>query len=414
MGSRPDAPLTPNAGCLYKDPMAESRPFVGLLYDEAVAGPIESLTSPPYDVISPRERDRLYRAGSYNVVRLILGRDHPAGLGRGDKYAKAASLLRSWRDQGALKPTAEPSTYPYEMDFRLGGARRRVRGVILEVDLEPWGGSIVPHERTMPGPVRDRLALLRSVRANLSPVYAVLTGQSRSEPFGSLLDRATAHPPAMDLADESGTRHRMWVVPGPQDEVSQALREDRLLIADGHHRYSVALAYRDEMQARAGPGPWDAMMMFVVDAAAEDPPVLPIHRVLVHGGQPQPTGERVVDLAEILATVDDDDLTYGVVAMEDGEIAHRVATLSGPPPTVCALHEELLDRLPGAALRFIPDAAVAEAEVHAGSGSAAFILPATKVDRVWNLVQAGGTLPQKSTYFWPKPRTGVVFRPLET
>jgi uncharacterized protein (DUF1015 family) len=265
----------------------------------------------------------------------------------------------------------------------------------------------------MAGPVRDRLALLRSVRANLSPVYGVLTGRRGSNALGSFLDAAVADPPAIDLTDESGTRHRLWVVPGGQDDVSRALRAEQLLIADGHHRYSVALAYREEMRAVHGPGPWDAMMMFIVDAGAEDPPVLPIHRVLVDGRQPRPTGERVLDLAEILATVDDDDLTYGLVTSEDGDIAHRVATLPGKPPTVCALHAELLDRLPDAALSFIPDAATAEAEVLGGRGSAAFILPATTVERVWNVVRAGGTLPQKSTYFWPKPRTGFVIRPLD-
>jgi uncharacterized protein (DUF1015 family) len=393
--------------------MAEARPFVGLLYDVAIAGSIETLTSPPYDVISPQEQERLHRAGPYNMVRLVLGRDHPAGLGRGDKYTKAASLLRSWRDDGVLKATPVPSVFPYEFDFRLGGIRRRVRGIILEVDLEPWGGSIVPHERTMPGPMHDRLALLRAVRANLSAVYMVMAGQPASDPVTAFLDGATSSPPLFELTDESGTRHRLWAVPGPLDQISQALREHPLLIADGHHRYSVALAYRDEMRARFGPGPWDAIMALVVDAGAEDPPVLPIHRLLVGDDRPKPTGDRVMDLAEILATVDDDALTYGVVTSEDGEIVHRVAALAGQPPTVCALHDQILDRLTAPGLRFVADAATVEADIRAGGGSAAFILPATRVDRVWSVVREGRRLPQKSTYFWPKPRTGLVMRSLQ-
>jgi uncharacterized protein (DUF1015 family) len=393
--------------------MAEARPFVGLLYDVAVAGPLETLTSPPYDVISPQDQERFHRAGPYNVVRLILGRDHPSGTGRGDKYMRAASHLRSWRAEGALRSTPEPSVYPYELAFHLGGVRRRVRGLILEIELEPWGGSIVPHERTLAGPIEDRLRLLRTVRANLSPVHAVLPGRSGHASFSAFLDGAMAGPPALEVTDESGTRHRLWTTPGLPPELVETIRSEPLMIADGHHRYSVALAYREEMRARSGPGPWDSLMMLVVAAAAEDPPVLPIHRLLPTGPPPEASGERVVDLAEILATVRDEDLTYGTVTNEGGVVTHRVASLNGQPPTVCALHEQLLDRHVEVELRFVPDAAAAEAEVRMREGSAAFILPATTVPRVWSLVQAGQKLPQKSTYFWPKPRTGMVIRPFD-
>jgi len=188
-----------------------------------------------------------------------------------------------------------------------------------------------------------------------------------------------------------------------------------MLIADGHHRYTVALAHRERMRARFGPGPWDAIMMFVVDGAAERPPVLPIHRVVTAGTVPpsaegpDPLGTRVRDLAEVLASVADDDRTYGTVAAEEGEIVHRVLALEGAPPTVCALHEGLLDRH-DLRLGFLPDAVAAERAVMDGSASIAFILPPTTVERVRRVVEGGGRLPQKSTYFWPKPRTGVVLR----
>src|SRR5439155_2093730 len=133
----------------------------------------------------------------------------------------------------------------------------------------------------------------------------------------------TAGPPVMQVADEAGVEHRMWIHPGGA-EITSRLAGERLLIADGHHRYTVALAFRDEMRARHGPGPWDRMMMFLVDAGAEDPPVLPIHRVLTSG--PVPTdGRRVRDLAEVLTSLHDDDLTYGTAAIEDGRLIHRLA-----------------------------------------------------------------------------------------
>jgi len=394
--------------------MPEARPFVGLVYDTAVAGPLEALTTPPYDVISPQDQERFYRASPFNVIRLILSQEATHGAGAADsagKYTEAASYLSSWRERGVLRPTPQPSVYPYELQFHLGGTRRRVRGLIAEVDLEPWGGSIVPHERTLAGPIEDRLNLLRAVSANLSPVYTLAVSPQRSEALSAFLDAATRGPPARQLADEEGTQHRLWIVPDGAAESLEAVRAGRLMIADGHHRYTVALAHREEMRSRFGPGPWDAMMMMIVDAGTEDPPVLPIHRVVTEGSPPTRLGERVPDLAEILATVNDDHLTFGVAELEDGLLVHRVASVRGEPPTVCALHDQVLDLNPAIGLSFVPDAASAEAAVRSGQGRAAFFLPPTKVDRVWKLVAAGRKLPQKSTYFWPKPRTGLVLRP---
>ena len=143
--------------------MPEARPFVGLVYDTEVAGPLVTLTTPPYDVISSQDQDRFHRASPYNVVRLILSRDGPSDEATADpgaKYTEAAASLELWRQRGVLHSTTDPSVYPYELRFHLGGRKRRVRGLIAEVDLEPWGGSIVPHERTLAGPIQDRLGLL--------------------------------------------------------------------------------------------------------------------------------------------------------------------------------------------------------------------------------------------------------------
>lgn len=395
------------------------RPFVGLQYDRRSAGPPETVTAPPYDVISPSDQDRLYSASPYNVVRLILGKDEPGDDETNNRYSRAGELLRTWRRRGVLAPTPEPCLYVYEMRFLFGGLPRRIRGVVVEVELEPWGGSIVRHERTMPGPIEDRLRLIREVRANLSPVYSVFNGGS--EPLRALLDSVTAQPPHSEITAGDGVDHRLWVVPaadggasGPASVVARALREQSLMIADGHHRYEVALAFRDAMRGQAGPGPWDSMMMFVVDAGTENPPVLPIHRIVRDGGDLGGDGgsrRRVRDLAEVLAGVSDDDLTYGVVYRGGDGILHELATLRGEPPTVCALHADVLQRVPSPAVRFVPDAIQAELAVQQDARATALLLPPTTVERVWSVVRAGRTLPEKSTYFWPKPLTGLVIRP---
>jgi uncharacterized protein (DUF1015 family) len=393
-------------------------PFVGLLFDLSRVGSLDRVVAPPYDTISPEQEHRLYRANPYNVVRLILARDEPDGVADpADRYARAARQFRRWEEAGVLVDSGRPAWFPYETRFTHQGERRRVRGLICQIELEPWGGSIIPHEATMASSVADRLNLLREVRANLSPVYALARGPS--PPMADLLERVAASEPDRATTDDEGVEHRLWVLedaPG----VASWLANDQLLIADGHHRYSVALAYREEMRAAHGPGPWDHMMMLVVDAASEDPPVLPIHRVLMDGsatahgraaahGRATASGPPVRDLAEILALIRDDDLTFGTASREDGGVVHRVGSLTGPPPTVCALHDQVLGQ---ASVTFQPDAAAAEAAVLRGEAETAYFLPPTRVDRIRSVIERGERLPQKSTYFWPKPRTGMVIRPL--
>jgi uncharacterized protein (DUF1015 family) len=385
-------------------------PFSGLTFDPDRVGPLDLVTSPPYDTIAPDQERQLHASSPHNVVHLILGRDQPGDDETQNKYTRAARTLRAWRDERVLVGTDGPSWYAYEMAFTYAGRQRRVRGLLCEVELEEWGGSIVPHERTMPAPVKDRMSLLREVRANLSPVYALYRGP-HAELAALLEETATKDTPFGVVTDESGVEHRMWILRDTDGaSIPTWLADEELLIADGHHRYTVALAYRDERRAQDGPGPWDRMFMFLVDAGTEDPPVLPIHRVLL-AGSPPTAGVLVRDLAEVLSDVDDDELTYGSVTMDNGHPIHRVAQLDAAPPTVCALHEQLLPE--DAELLFVPDAVVAEEAVRTGEAPAAFFLPPTRVERIRAVIEGGRRLPQKSTFFWPKPRTGFVIRPLD-
>jgi uncharacterized protein (DUF1015 family) len=305
--------------------------------------------------------------------------------------------------------------YPYEMRFTYRAQERRVRGVIVEVALEPWGGQIVPHERTMAGPVEDRLAHLRATAANLSPIYAVCTGPSETQV--ALLDHVESRSPARELVDEEGVRHRLWIGADGNGidlgDLSDWYQGQTLLIADGHHRYQTALAYREEMRSASGPGAWDRVMMLVVDSVTEDPPVLPIHRVVAVDPLPDVPGDRVRDLEEILSWLADDDLRFAAVVRHNRELVHLVGRLEGEPPTVSALHLSMLDPMPGVReLGFIQDPALAEEMVHTGRFDVAFFLPPARVEYVRAVAERGGQLPQKSTYFWPKPRTGMVIRPL--
>jgi uncharacterized protein (DUF1015 family) len=186
-----------------------------------------------------------------------------------------------------------------------------------------------------------------------------------------------------------------------------------LLIADGHHRYTTALAYRDERDAVDGPGPWDAILTFIVDTGTQHVPVLPYHRVQV-AGTPPAANEPALHLTDLTARADDDAGRVGLVRRLGSEaLAYGVLDLPGPPPVVRTLHERILDRsAPGDALRFTHSAEDAERAVRSGDAVAAYILPPTTPEDVLAAIDRGDRLPRKSTFFWPKPRTGLVFMPV--
>ena len=250
-------------------------PFEALVYDVAIAGTLDRVTTPPYDVIS-ESLQRAYRAEPLNIVQIDSGAgDDRAG------YERAGTLLRRWIDEGVLVRTP-PAFHAYEMR---PSPTERVRGVLCAMDLQDWGGDVLPHEETMAGPVEDRLRLLRATHTHLSAVYGTVGGPCPS--LGDLLDDVTSSPPDAELVDEQGVSHRRWTIPSNMP-VGEWLADEPFLIADGHHRYTTALAYRDEMRATSGPGLWDRLLTFVVDAGSERLSVRPFHRVQLTGAIPEP------------------------------------------------------------------------------------------------------------------------------
>ena len=383
-------------------------PFRGLQYDPSVAGPLDRLTAPPYDVISESDQEGLRARSPYNIVH--VDRTEAAGNDGASGYAIAGSLLADWRASGVLRPADVPSYYGYELRYALEGIRHRLRGIVGALELEPWGGNVLPHEHTMPGPIEDRLRLLRATKTHVSPIYGTISGPCTR--LNELLDRTVDGDPIVNVRDHEGVEHRMWPIDG-QEDVTSWLADEPLLIADGHHRYATALAYRDERRADDGPGPWDRILTLVVDAGSEEVPVLPYHRVQI-GGEPPTGGQPAADLADVLAHTDDLQLRYGTVTKIAGTVTYRVHRLRGHPPTVLALHEQLLDRVaPGDALRFTHVAADADTAVREGSAIAAYLLPGTTTDRVRAVIERGDRLPRKSTFFWPKPRTGMILMPVD-
>jgi uncharacterized protein (DUF1015 family) len=407
--------------------VADVRPFRALGY-AAAAGPLGDLVSPPYDVISPDER-RLYLARSpYNAVRLILPEV---------SYEEVGGMISSWIGDGVLRASDEPVLIAWTQTFALdGGEPRERRTILAAVGLEPYERRVVrPHERTHAGPKEDRLRLTRLVKANLSPVFGLYP-----DPAGAAWSAvAPEGPPDAELVDRDGTVHRVWRIsdPAAHAAVAEAMTDRWILIADGHHRYETALAYRDERRAEEGSGatngsgaPHDRVMMGLT--ALEDPGlvVLPTHRVLARwpDGADAAFDARPVEgidaLRAALADAPEDRPAIGLVLPEGMRLltgAARGDATPGERLDAAALEREILVPALGAdqaalaeegVLTYTKDAGEAAALVASGAAAAALVLRPIPKAAVAAVAEAGETMPQKSTYFFPKLLTGVAFHSL--
>ena len=417
--------------------MAEIQPLRALHYDLSVVGPLANVVAPPYDVIDDAGRAALAARSPYNVVGIDLPRAD------GDPYAAAAALLGDWRREGAIVRDETPALWAHAQTYTgPDGQERTRRGFFCRVAVEEYGpGRIRPHERTHPGPKEDRLRLTRATRTNLSPIFSLF-----SDPAGAAwaaLAPATDAPPWGEVVDEDGTGHRLWRVsdPGAIAAVQDATRDVELLIADGHHRYETARVYAEEI---GGDGDHRYVLMCLV--AMEDPglTVFPTHR-LVRGLGP----DRLQALAaalrrdfeieevtreDIAPPASGGPLTLGYIdshlrrpfrltlrdqAIADAALAEHAepyrhldtgvletlilkGTLGYSDDDISHLHD----------FGYARDAEQALALIDAGEYDAAFLLRPTPVAQVREVAASGESMPPKSTYFFPKLLTGLLFNPL--
>ena len=349
--------------------------------------------APPYDVIPEDDLER-YRAQSpYNVVRLT----RPGG-----DYDAAGKAFAEWLASGMLQEDPA-SMYVHEVEF--DGRLRR--DLVAALRLQPYEDRVVlPHERTHRGPKEDRLALFRATGASLEPLWFLYEGAGT--PLAATLQKVAARAPAVSFSGPEGTRHRLWVISDPaiHAAVHQAFEGRPVLIADGHHRYETALAYAEEVG-----GPADAASRFTLGLFTDlDDPglaVLPTHRV-VKAGVAVTGGEPKGSLEETLAA-----LPGRVAAGAYRDHRFQVLPLEGEVPVV-ELHRQVIDNIlgkrdPEELLLYTRDAEEAVRWVDEGLGAAAFFLAAPDLRQVLELAREGKTLPQKTTYFHPKPPSGMLF-----
>ena len=366
------------------------KPFRALRYDPGTVGPLDAVVSPPHDVVTRERREELVTASPYNAIRLL----NP------DSPDEAARLWRLWQEEGALVREAEPAAWVLEETFSAPEGGTRVRcGLVARVELQPYSaGGVLPHERTFERQKDARLDLLRAVRAKLSPVFLVHEGSSPGVP-------ARAHDVEATL---DGVRSRLWRVTDPgQIDAALATVEGRLLIADGHHRYETALRLHEE----DGTEETGYVLANLVSRDDEGLEILPTHR-LVTGAvleldgaftltDVEPSGEAAV---AALASVSRDHPAFVLLRRDSAVLAEG----SGAD-----FDTTVIDRLPLGEVRYTPSAVAAEEAVLSGRADAAFLVRAPTLDQVLEVAAAGERLPEKSTYFFPKLTSGLLFSPYD-
>lgn len=439
--------------------MLEVRPFRGLRYNLDRIGDLGDVICPPYDVISSEEQQLYLRRSPYNVVQLELGEDLASDTASDNRYTRAAALLRGWVEEGVLVQEETPAFYITEHRFTYRGATQSRWGLIAAVGVQDWSeGNIRPHEAILKAPTADRLNLLRICQVNLSPVVSILRCEETE--LASFLSRLVSGVVPLTVAGLRGVTNSMWILRDQQSIVElRELCESKLLyIMDGHHRYQTALTYSRELRAaqpdRGERQPADFVMMNLIDSSDPGFIVLPTHRLA------RVAGESLGELREALCgsfsmeriprsgstleqTVDvwiravgegsgegfvmgvyglcDDDL-YLLSARRDSSLMDGMGgqhSEAWRELDVSLLHSVILERMlkvdASAAeecLKYTRDPVEAVERVDAGEFQLAFLLNPISVSSVMAVADASDRMPQKSTYLYPKPPTGLVMNPL--
>ena len=442
--------------------MADVRPFRGLRYNPAITHHLDDVLSPPFDVVSPAEQEALHQRSRHNVLHLELGERQATDTDQDNWYGRARALLHGWLQEQALVREPQPAFYLSRHSFRSDGRDYQRWELYAQVRLEEWDRKVVlPHEFTLPGAKVDRLHLLRAVQTNVSPIYSLYPDPSGA--IGRLLEAQTQQTPVATVTGWRDTAFTVWAVTDPAvtGPISAALKDTRLYIADGHHRYETALNYRNERRA-AGGGSADEAYNFVMMGltSASDPGlvVLPIHRMvrnlsatgvqtLLRSVQrewdvqyvPLRPAHLATDLPALLAQVGEGATQtprFAIYGLEWGTalliqpkdpaalLARLPATMAAPLRTldISLLHEVVLHGYLGIgrdaadverALLFSHEPAETVAAVESGTAQFAILINPTRVQQLVDVADAGEKMPQKSTFFFPKLPTGLVLRPAE-
>lgn len=389
--------------------MARILPFKGITYDLGkFGGRIEDLVAPPYDCVSEGERRELEAKSPYNVIRLTL----PKG------YEDALNTFMRWLEDGILKEDSSPGFYIYGIKYDLDGRKKESLGFICLMDLEY--NHIFPHEETFPGPVWDRLSLISASMAN----FEVITGlyEDLEGDLEKVLEGGRSSPPLLETKWKDGSLHKIWKVDDPEilKEFIVSMEGKEVLIADGHHRYEASVALKRRM---GRPGPWDYVMILLFKTGSLS--VLPFHRLIkgilggIEGTLARLSSKFDLEIGDesVLKRMKETkewhafglylgEGRYGLLRVRKGLYQDPVKALD-----VSVLHETVMEWIGDVeGVDYTYDKEKAISLVDSGDYDLAFILRPLSSEEIWNAARAKRRMPQKATYFFPKPLSGLVMR----
>jgi uncharacterized protein (DUF1015 family) len=383
---------------------------------------LDRVVTQPYDKISPAMRTRYLALSPYNLVRIILGERPPEDSDTDNVYTRAAGHLDSWTASGVLARDSEPGIFPYFQEFTVPDTGERLvrKGFIALGAVEEYAAGIVHrHEQTLSGPKKDRMELLRHTRAHFGQIFMLYPDKSGA--IDTLLDEAAAAAPLAEIADEYGGMHRLWKIAGAA-MIQELMADKRLLIADGHHRYETALAFRNENPGLAGA---DRVMMTFVNMYSPGLRILATHRLVNGLDAPEGLPAAAAQDFQVTEIASAEQLKAAWAGSGDGTI---IGAAIGPrlyqleyrgrgELDVRILHEQLLGKALGIGeqavreekhLRYIRGLDAAVEEARSGAAQIAFLLKPTSIQQVADTSFGGGVMPQKSTDFYPKLLSGLT------
>ena len=453
--------------------MAVIVPFRGISYNPEKINDFSKVVAPPYDVISTQEQDALYRQHPQNVVRLILNKETPQDNPQDNRYTRSAALYSAWQKENILVRAPKPQFYFLQEEFSPSilpsGQAVSTSGTIVRqgfiglIKMEEYSAKVVlPHEKTQTKPRADRLALMEASQANFSQIYSLY--EDKKGDMAPIYQQVfSSGPPSMEATDGEGVRRKVWMVddPGILRRVREIMKPKEIYIADGHHRYETALAYREKQRQKfpksTGRETYNLTMMYF--AAMEDPGVfiLPTHRVvsslenfeaasfldqlrqdfMVETFEFQEGNEKAVrdrflqqlafrpEKERVLGMLVKDLKKYYLLTLKDNRAIKRIEPAIAPSLEaldVNLLHIPILQKRLNIAAQdlaaskkvvYFKDPGEAAAAVHSGEGQIAFFLNPTRTHQVRDVSLAGETMPSKSTFFYPKLLSGLVINPLD-
>ena len=410
--------------------MAEIIPFRGILYNVSrVSG--EDTVAPPYDIITPEYKEKLYNKSPYNIVRIDFGKELAGDNESENKYKRASEFFNLWIEEGVLAKSDTPGFYAHEIEYKINGKLKKLSGFFGLVRLEELGkGNIHPHECTHSKPKADRLDLMRACNANISPIFSLYNSPEKkaSEVIKRVADREK---PYMEAKDPDGAIHRLWPIENKNDieSIKNDLKGRAIFIADGHHRYETALEFQKEQRAGsreqgAESKPWDYVLMFLANISDEGLTILPAHR-LVKGIPENPikilseyfNAEELPPAEKVENSIAGYEHAIGFYQHSNRKqyiLKHKGAGLDDLHPALRGLDVTVLHELIFKKLLKITDIGyemnIKETmdRVKSGLYDAAFFLNPTKVEDVERVALSDVRMPPKSTYFYPKLLTGLV------